>query len=205
MLKHLKEHSQPTWATFMTVTFDCLGDKDAQLRIPSAWAIALAAPLPQFAEVAPEAFRRLAIVVSGQGPKKRDDTAKVALDNAVAALLWLAKEKAPLCPPDIKPWELILSRLPMKDDEEEAQKVHKAIVGLVLAQDAGLLGSGNAHMGKILSILAEVYKSENISETETDDGIKKIFQNLNQDILKGLASNFTEKQMKKIERMLTGS
>jgi len=124
------------------------------------------------------------------------------MDNCTLALFALAKEKPTLCPPEIPAWKLVVDKLPLRDDEDEAKKVHKAICELVLEQHTGLLGPDNAHIGKILSALAEVYKQENLSAKETDTLILRIFQMLPRDKLQLLASGFTEKQQQKIEKML---
>merc|ERR1719469_942695 len=139
----------------MPAVFQCLGDSDADVRIPAAYAISLAAPLPKFAEAAPEAFRRLAQLISGPAPKKRDDQGKVAMDNCVSAMLALARHQAPQCPPEVPAWQLVVGKLPIRDDEDEAKKVHKIISEMILAQNAGLLGPDNSHIGKVLSALAE--------------------------------------------------
>jgi hypothetical protein len=121
----------------------------------------------------------------------------------VAALLALARGQAALCPPEVKPWQLVVSKLPLQEDYEEACKVHDIIVDLLISQDAGLLGPNGEHLGKILSALAEVYKQEHLCEKETDEKIRKVFQMIPQDKLIGLAPSFSEKQQKKIERMLS--
>jgi len=203
MIQHLKEHSEQAWPVFMDAVLLSLGDKDPELRIPAAFAISLAAPLPNFSKAAPEAFKRLAQIVSGPAPKKRDDNAKIARDNCVSALFALARDKPTLCPPEVPAWQLVVGKLPIKDDEDEAKKVHKGVAQLVLDQHAGLLGPDNAHIGKILSALAEVYKQENLCEKETDAAIVRIFQMMPRDNLLKLAGGFSEKQQKKIEKMLT--
>jgi len=203
LLQHLKELSEPAWPVFMPAVFQALGDKDADVRIPAAFAISLAAPLPKFAEGATEAFKRLAALITAPAPKKRETTGKLALDNCVSALLALAKEKPQQCPPEIPAWQLVVNKLPITTDEDEAKKVHKAVAGLVLEQHAGLLGPDHAHIGKILSSLAEVYNQEELCTKETEAEILRIFQNIPQERLQSLASNFTEKQQKKIEKMLT--
>lgn len=205
MIEHLKELSEPAWPAFMPTLFEGVLDSDPDVRTAAAYAINLAAPLAKFAEAAPDAFRRIAQHVGGAKPKKRDDKAKVAMDNAVAALLSLAKEKGQLCPPEINAWDMVLSKLPLKDDEEEAKKVHEKIVDLVMAQNQGLLGANNANLGKVLSILAEIYKQENIISKENDVKILNVFKMLPQNILQGAAASFTQKQQKKIEKMLTAS
>lgn len=205
VLKHLKEASEPVWPICMPAVFAALDNKDPDMRIPAAWAIGLAAPFARFAEAAPAAFRGLAKNLGAKAPKKRDDQGKVASDNAVSAMLSLVQAKASLCPADVQPWQLIVSKLPLTQDEEEAKKVHKAVVQLVLSQDAGLLGPDGAHLGKILSAFAEIYKMEGPSDKETDEAISRIFQMIPQDKLRTLGASFSEKQMKKIERILTAS
>jgi len=201
LIQHLKEHSESLWPVFMPAVFEALQDADPDVRTPAAYAINLAAPLAKFDEAAPQAFTSLGNIVSGPPPKKRDDKAKVALDNAVSALLTLAKEKPALIPPQIPVWQLVVSKLPLKEDEEEAKKVHKAVCDLLLAEHVGLLGGGN-HIGAILSALSEVYKQENLSEPDTDEKILKIFTGLKAQ-LPNWAANFSEKQQKKIEKMLS--
>merc|ERR1712125_178701 len=124
----------------MPVLFQSLGDKDADSRTASAYALSLAAPLAKFAEAAPEAFRRLAAVVKEAKPKKRDSPGKVAMENAVSALLNLCKYQLHLCPPDIGDmWQLGLSKLPLKEDFDEAKKTHEMLVDLVLASNDGVV------------------------------------------------------------------
>lgn len=203
MLQHLKEKSEPVWPIFMPVVFTALKDSDPDVRIPAAYAVNLAALIPTFAQAAPEAYRSLGQILSAPTPKKRDEKGKVALDNATAALLSLATHRPDACPAEVPAWQLIVARLPIKDDEEEARKVHKAIVDLLVAQNAGLLGPDGAHLGKIMSALAEVYKQEDLCEKETDEKIKHVFKMIPGDRLRALGSSFTEKQAKKIEAMLS--
>mmetsp|Transcript_77073 Transcript_77073/g.160416 ORF Transcript_77073/g.160416 Transcript_77073/m.160416 type:complete len:1116 (+) Transcript_77073:170-3517(+) len=203
LLKNLKEASQPVWPVLMPAIFQGLGDQDPDVRIPCAYGIAWAAPLPAFAEAAPQAFSKLAQLIGGPAPKKRDEQAKIAMDNAVSALLVLAKNKAAQCPQDVPVWQLIINKLPLKADEEEAHRVHKIIVELLADQNPGLLGPDNSHLGKVLSILAEVYKQEDISTEEIDTGIANLFKLLPRDALMKCAASFTEKQQKKIEKMLS--
>ena len=196
-----KEQSESVWPAFMPAVFQALQDSDPDVRTPAAYAINLASPLAKFDEAAPSAFKLLGQIVGGPAPKKRDDKGKVALDNAVSALMVLAKEKPALCPAEIPVWQLVVSKLPLKEDEEEAKKVHKLVCDLLLAEHAGLLGGGS-HIGPILSALAEVYKQENICEPETDEKILKIFNGLKAN-LGSWAASFSEKQQKKVEKMLS--
>jgi hypothetical protein len=202
LIKHLKNHSESAWPVFMPQVFAALGGKDHDVGCASAYACNLAAKLPSFAQAAPEVFRKLAQIVSGAKPKKRNVTQKLMWDNAVAALLSLAENHAAGCPPELQVWPLILQSLPLKNDEEEAKEVHTKIVDLVLAQHPGLLGQNHANLGQILSVLAEIYKNEGICTKETEQKISNIFKSVPQDHLKSVSAKFSEKQMKKIEKIL---
>jgi hypothetical protein len=205
LLQHLKEKSEPAWPIFMDAVFKALTDKDPDVRIPALYAVNLAASIPSFSQAAPQAFTTVAKIVGAKEPKKREEKAKVARDNAVAALLALAKGQANMCPPGIKPWEMVVSKLPLMEDYEEAAKVHKIVADLVLAQHGGLLGAQNEHLGKILSALAEVYSVEYLCEKDTDEKIRSIFKMLPPELLLQHKDAFTEKQQKKIERMLAST
>jgi len=187
----------------MPEVFQALGDSNHDLRTVAAYAVHLAAPLDNFAEAAPDAFLRLALIVGSARPKKRDNKPKLAFDNAVAALFALAVEKAPLCPPEVQAWPLVIAKLPLKDDEDEAKKVHDKLADLVLQQHEGVLGANRSHLGAVLSVLAEVYHVEDVCKKESDEKILKIFKMLPRDTLQAQASKFTEKQQKKIEKMLS--
>lgn len=202
VIRHLKEQSESVWPVFMSTVFESLADEDPDVRIAASYAINLAAPLASFAEAAPEAFKRLAHILSVSAPKNRDAKAKSAADNAVSALLTLAKEKPTLCPSNVPVWQIITGALPIKEDEEEAKKCHKTIVDLLVAQHAPLLGPDNAYLGKVLSALAEVHLQEDLCTKETDGLIARVFKMIPADNLSKLAGDFSEKQQKKIEKLL---
>jgi len=203
ILAQLREKSESAWPVFMPVVFSSLiGEEDPDARTAAAYAINMAAPLQSFNEVAPLAFTKLAQILNGAKPKKRDTKGKLAWDNAIAAFFTLAKEKGPLCPPEIKPWPLVLARLPLRDDEEEAKKVHERLVDLVIAQNPDVLGPDRAHIGPVLSVLAEVYRVDCMCNKDTEEKILQIFKMLPRDLLQRCAVGFSEKQQKKIEKML---
>jgi hypothetical protein len=203
MLLHLKDKSAPLWPVMMPAVFKSLQDVNPDVRTPAAYAVNLGAQIPQFAEAAPDAFRKVAQLVSGPAPKKRDNKGRVALDNAVAALISLARHQGPHCPAEVNAWSMALQKLPLQADEDEAKKVHKIAVELLMEQHPGFLGASGENLGKILSTLAEVYKSEQISEKAIDEKILQVFRSINTDKLRELVPNFSDKQQKKIEKMLT--
>jgi len=201
-IQHLKEHSVQMWPVFMPETFNVLRvGKDHDAMTAAAYAINLAAPLASFAEAAPDAFRGLASIVGGAKPKKKDTKLKMVHDNTVAALLTLAVEKASACPPEVQAWRLIVDKLPLREDEDEAVKVHEKVVDLVLAQHQGLL---DQRTGPVLSVLAEIYHVESICNKDTEAKILQVFRAVPTAALQQLAPQFSEKQQKKIEKMLQG-
>lgn len=203
LLDHLKEKSCPIWPLFMPKLFDAIGDKNARVRIAAAYAVNLAASCAPFAEAAPEAFRRIAKLLAGKPPKKKDDEGNCAMDNAVAALFSLARNMSAQCPPDVAAFPLVLSKLPLKADFEEAKKVHTLVCMLLQQQHPGLVGANQENVPKILSILADIYKQEETSEPKIDEEILKIFKALGPQNLSRYSGSFSEKQQKRIEKMFS--
>jgi len=203
LIQHLKTASEPVWPAFMPQVMQYLRDEDSELATAAIYAVNLAAPLPSFRDAAPQAFQALAQILNGPKPKKRDEKAKLKFDNAMAAMLSLAVERQDCCPPDIQSFAIALAHMPLREDEDEAKKVHAKLVELVLQQHAGLLGPDKTNLGRILSIFAEVYHQENISEKEMDEKIVYIFKNVGADLLKACANCFTEKQQRKIEKIMS--
>merc|ERR1719329_1804286 len=205
LFAHLKAASEPIWPTVMPQVLAALSDKDPDARNAAAYAINMASKVPSFGDIAPKAFESLANVLNAQKPKKKDNKAKIARDNAVAALLALATAFAGQCPAAVDPWLVILPHLPLRDDEEEAKKLHATFVDLVMAQHQGVLGNNGANLGQVLSILAEMHRVEGICTKETDDKIKNVFKQVPTPNLQACASTFSEKQQRKIEKMLKAS
>merc|ERR1711998_737733 len=123
----------------------------------------------------------------------------MALDNAVAALLALGVHRPNECGSSLQDmFALIMGKLPLKEDEEEAKKVHEIVVSQCLASNVGLLGGPeHKNLAALLKALAEMYKQENICEKETDQKIVKVIKALPQPKLEAAASQFSEKQLKK--------
>lgn len=203
LVEKLKVQSVQIWPVFMQAVCAACSDPDDDAVTGAVYCISMAAGLQEFNEVAPDAFRKLAQIVGGKPPKKRDNAANLKWDNSIAALFNLAKEKLPLCPPEVKPFELALKRLPIRFDTAEAKKVHTSLVNMVLAQNPALLGEGQANLGKILSIIAEIYHDEAVCEKDTEEKILQIFKNIPPAILQQQSGALSEKQQKKIEKMLS--
>lgn len=203
LVEQLKDKSCPYWPAFMMKVFELIKDKDAEVRISANYVINLAAEVPQFSEASPEAYNLIFNQVEGKMPKKKDENAMIAIDNAVAALLSLGVHKKQQCPPGKDPFAVVLSKLPLKYDREEALKVHTKIVDLLMKQDEGLLGAGMSNLGKILSLLAEIHKDELKSDDDLDTKITQVFKSITPDVLRQNASCFSEKQQKRIEKIVS--
>jgi len=203
LVEHLRERSEPLWPVFVPLALQALGDASAEVRTSAAYVINVAAGIPAFGQAAPEAFRRLAQIVGGARPKKRLLRALTAYDNAVGALTSLAIGAFGQCPPEVQAWSLIISKLPLRDDWEEAQVVHGKIVDQVAAQNQNLLGANNANLGPVLVIFAEIHQTQGICNQATDDKILQVFKMIPQATVVQLASGFSEKQRKKVEKMLS--
>lgn len=205
LLEKMKERSVPLWPTMIPAVFPCLTHAKAEIRIPACYAVNLAAPLSQFAEATPQALKELSQILSAPVQKKgRKEKAKarMALDNAVAATLALAVNRPNECAGQLPlMFELVLGKLPLKEDEEEAKKVHEIVVSQCLANNVALLGQDNKNLPALLKALAEMYKQENICEKETDQKIVTVIKSLPQAVLEGAASQFSEKQVKKIQNI----
>merc|ERR1712050_475307 len=97
------------------------------------------------------------------------------------------------CPPDVQVWPLIVQNLPLREDAEEAKKNHRILVDLVIQENPGLLGGPErTNLGQVLSVLAEVYRVNNLCSKETDEKITQIFRHIPREHLQILASRFTE-------------
>jgi len=205
IVEHLGENGKPVWPVFMPTMISALESDDAEERLEAADIMNVAASVPAFAEVAPTVFQKLAnlLGVQKKAPKKRNLMSKMALDNAVAALVRMSQHQAAACPAGLDCWGLALSKCPLRDDQDEGKKTHKILVELVLKQHEGILGPNFANLGKLLSIFAEVHSVEAMSDTECDAGIEKIFKTLPQDLVKSHVSSFSEKQIKKIEIIMS--
>lgn len=203
LVEQLKERSCPLWPLFMPNLFDALGNKSAKIRMGAAYAVNVVASVPAFAEAAPEAYRRIAKIVASKPPKRNDGEANCAMDNAVAALFSLARNMINQCPPDVNAFSLVLSRLPLKHDLEEAKKVHTLVCQLLQQQHGGLLGANQENVPKILSILADIYKQEENSDDKIDAQILAIFKALPQSVLSKMVGAFSEKQQARIEKILS--
>jgi len=201
-LSTLKENSYPLWEIFMEKVLGAVHDNSAEFRETAAYIINLAARVAHFGVVARTAHDKIMIVLQGQKKfaKKKDDMHKMAADNMTAALLQL------LIYHDLpsSSWETLLNHLPLRTDTLEGEKAHADVLRLLKEQHRGLLGPEQKYTAKVLGVLAEVYGSEG-SNDELNRDLHSTFLQIPEHVLRSLQSQFSEKQKKKINRVLKGS
>jgi len=206
MLEHLQEKCISTWDALLPPVIESVGHPNHALAQAAAYGLALAAKLPGFAPMGAMAAKQLRAVIPKivkTQKKKRKSQSLAVRDNAVSALAHLLRHHATAVPEAERPlaWQEFLSYLPLKTDEEEAQRVHQLVVTLVKEQDAGALGANYANMPKILAVLAEVYDTDLVKKDTTNPEIREVVRKLGQAGIAQFATQCTPKQKKKLERM----
>jgi hypothetical protein len=209
IIEHLKERAGELWPKLVPTLIECVGDKDNKISQASAYGLALAAPQAQFAPFAAQATARLqALLPTMEKKGKKDKVRSLAVrDNAVSAFGLILRHHRASVPAaaDANIWAQWLGYLPLKTDEEEAQKVHEMLAVLVQEQHAELLGKDYAHLSKILGIFADVYGNEELVTKETTEKIHAIIKTLGEAGLSRFGHALTAKQQKKLERMWRNS
>ena len=200
-LENLGEDSVPAWPLFMDALFTAVTDAELQLRQAACYGVNMAARIPAFSSVAQQAVQRLLMTI--EQPNSRSKNNLMATENAVAALGQVCEfHEAALGVNAIKIWETWISRLPIKEDEDEGQRTHAQLLRLLQAQHPSLLGPNNANLAKILHILVQVYKRNSCTE-ESSVGIAKLLAAIPEATLAQLLSSFpTDKDKKKAVRIV---
>lgn len=203
LLEHMGERNVPLWPQFMEEVVKNLHDEDPDARQAAAYAVNLASKIPQFGAAAPTVFKMLAQWLAQKAPKKREEKAKAAVDNAVAAMMQLAFHHHAQKPPEIDAWMMVLDKLPLRNDQEEGKKAHYLVMDLLLKEYQPLLGPNAQNLGKVLGCLAEIYEHEGMSDKELDKRIEETFKKIPDGILQQHATNFSEKQKLRIQKFKT--
>jgi hypothetical protein len=206
MLEHLKERCVDTWNVLLPPVIEAVGSPNHALAQAAAYGLALAAKLPAFAPMGELAAAKLRQVlpVLLKGSKKKNKAKSLAVrDNAVSALGHLLRHHPSAVPEAQRPaaWGEFLSYLPLKTDEEEAQRVHLLLVQVVQAQDQNVLGANYANLPKILAVLVDVYDTELVNKETTEAGVLAVVKGLGEGGLAQFGATLTPKQKKKLERM----
>jgi hypothetical protein len=201
LLEHMGQRCVPLWPQFMETVIANLHDKDPDARQAAAYAVNLGCKIPQFKQAAGPVFGMIGQWLLQKAPKKRDEKARAAVDNAVAAMMQLCAFHWDVKPPELDAWALVLDKMPLKSDQEEGKKCHKLMVQMLLAENAPLLGPDNRNLGKIMSCMAEIHNNEGLSDKELDGQIEQVFKKLPDGVFNQHASCFSEKQQMRIVKI----
>eukprot|EP00397_Hematodinium_sp_SG-2012_P000233 GEMP01000233.1.p2 GENE.GEMP01000233.1~~GEMP01000233.1.p2 ORF type:complete len:1094 (-),score=272.50 GEMP01000233.1:699-3980(-) len=199
MIEHLKTSSLSGWPLFMPKVLDSLHHDHAEIRQVAAYAINHASSIPEFAQYVGPAVERMVKVLREEKkfPKKHEDMTKEAVDNMVAALLQICLNQN-VAPGTL---ELVYSKLPLRADTTEGEKVHAQLLKLLKAENPKVLGANNEHFGTLIGKFSEVYGSEGSSD-ELNMDIRTTFAQIPKEALAQMEKSFSTKQVKKIQRVL---
>jgi len=199
LIQYLKSRSVKAWFLFMPKILSGLHHQNSDIRRVAAYGVSLAAPLSEFSEHAQTSYDKICQVVNDKKKfnKKHDDSSKEAMDNMVAALIQLAvHQNVPA-----EAWQFIFKKLPLRDDLSEAEKVHAELLKFVMGDNPRVLGPNRENLGKLVGVFSEVYNSEG-SNDELNRDIRTVFAQIPKETLANLEQQFSQKQVKKIQRVL---
>jgi len=203
LCEHLGESATEAWPTFMDKVLESLLSTEAEERNTAAFTVLLAAQVPQFGPAyGTRAFQAVGASLQRFKAKKSDDDSQRATDNAIAALCQLC-----LCQPAVSPdldasWQAVFAKLPLKVDLEEGQRLNRKLFSEAQKPNGGSLGS-MARVAQVLGYLSEVYgRSEHCDESLQRD-LCTAFASLPKATLESLTAQFSAKQQKKAERIVS--
>eukprot|EP00933_Yihiella_yeosuensis_P042171 TRINITY_DN3669_c0_g4_i1.p1 TRINITY_DN3669_c0_g4~~TRINITY_DN3669_c0_g4_i1.p1 ORF type:complete len:1118 (+),score=297.78 TRINITY_DN3669_c0_g4_i1:93-3446(+) len=203
-LEHLGDKVVAAWPRFVPAVIQGILDPNAEVRQPSCYGLSLAAKWPAFAELAPDAAAKLAQVITEtrkRSKKKSDKLAQACADNALSALVEILQHHPAVSQAAPQLWGVWLQGLPCQEDEQEGERNHKTLLKLMQAQKPEVIGEGGANVPRLFGILVDQYKTEMVDE-ETTKGIGAMALAIGEARLEGFASQWSEKQKKKVVRIL---
>jgi len=204
----LGERSLPFWNGFMNEALQGVSDKSAIIRQYATATIGHAAIQPGFAPMAQAAASAVYAKLQKQGDRHRrrraaDAQAKqgaLAVDACVRAIGQICEhQEQQLGAHAAMGWQMWLSLLPMKYDLEAGHKAHTQLLRLVVQNHAYF--TAPELLPKVLTVFAEIYRTK-FSTPELDKNIAHAVAQVGEVNLKTVCSNFSEKQMKKVDQML---
>merc|ERR1712232_1465038 len=135
----------------------------APVRMMACNAASMAGRLPAFAPFAADSARRAAELLSqtrARGKKKSEIPAQMAADNALAVIAEVALHHQPsVAAVEAELWGAWLAGLPCQQDEIEAIRNNKLLLGLVQKQPPALLGEGGRSLPRVVELLLDAYNT----------------------------------------------
>jgi len=204
-LEHLGERVTSHWPSFMPKFIEAILHPEPEMRQPVCYGMSLAAKLPAFAPAAQDAAAKLSEVVTksrGRSKKKSEKITQACADNALSGLVQiLLNHEQQLANVKAQLWDVWLSGLPCQEDDEEGIRNHKQLLSLLQQERPEVVGEGGKNVPKLLAVLVDVYKTD-MADEETSKGIGQFLLRLGESKLESLASQFSEKQRRKLLRIV---
>jgi hypothetical protein len=203
--EHLGERIVPHWPSFLPQVLDDITSKDMELRAPACYAVSFVVRQAAFSPHAVETGKKLAELVGTSRSSKKGKKAKAAnlvADNALSALMeLLTHHDSAVAAAAAQLWGAWVAGLPCVEDDSEGVRNHGTLVQLVQMQKPEVIGAGAANVPRLLSILVDVYQTEMVDDL-TSFSIGKLLAGLGQSQLEQYAASFSEKQRKKLLRVV---
>jgi hypothetical protein len=204
----LGERSVPYWNLFMEHACKAITAKSAEVQQYACSIVGNAAPLPIFAQVAPAAATQLACLLQKRGERHRSRRAvsaeakqdALAVDASISALGLVCEHQEQHIGGDTSAaWGLWLSNLPLRYDQDEAQKSHSQLLGLV--SRCHPVVSAAEQLPRVLAIFSDIYKTR-FSNVVLDREIAAAIASAGGGLVQTVSAGLPEKQQRKVQAML---
>lgn len=209
VLEHLKDHGVPLWPLFTSHIPKALSGTVTKVLIPAIYMINLFSRLPSFQnqpqtqQQGQQFFTQMCTVVQNGPPKKKQTKENIAFDNAVCALMNLLINMPAQCQNVDQAWQLVFKNLPLRADLHEAKKINKDLMERVQRGEPNVIGANQERLPKLLGILARVCTDEEQIEDDVKEQIEKFLKTVPMETLVQMKAGFSEREMKKIEKIIT--
>jgi len=205
ILEHLGQRVTSSWPQFLPKLIEDIHNPDPNLRQPACYGVFLAARIPDFAPLALDVANRLSQVVTQsrqRSKKKSEKIVQAAADNALSGIIEiLTTHSQAVASIQAQLWQVWLSGLPCQEDDSEGERNHKKLLELIQQEKPEVVGEGGQNVPKLFGVLVDVYKTDMVDE-ETSKGIGLFALRLGESKLEGFAAQFSEKQRKKLLRIV---
>lgn len=205
ILEHLGMRVVQHWSCFLPQIVQDIQHEADEIRVPSCYAIFLAAKLAAFEPFAAEAARKLEQVIQqarAMARKKSAKASQMAADNACSALAQiLITHPSSVKGAEARLWSLWLASLPCQEDETEGNRNHRTLLEALKQERVEVVGSRGENVPRILQLLVDAYQTE-MADEELSRDVGYTFIQIGEARLEQQAAIFTEKQRSKLVRIV---
>merc|ERR1711920_410461 len=194
---------------FMEHACRAITAKSAEVRQYACSTIGNAAGAAAFKQVAPSAASQLARVLQRNAEQHRKRRAvstdakqdALAMEAAIFAFGQVCEHQEQNIGGDTRAaWLLWLANLPLRYDQDEAQKVHAQLLALVTRSHPVITASDQ--LPKVLTVFADVYKTS-FSNAILDREIALHMAQAGGALIQNVVGEMPKKQRKRLETILT--